>query len=98
MNHIRILPKKCAAFRVRDGAVLLVHEIRPADRMILQDAPAWIQDDPLFGWMVADGSLEMVETARPAAKKAQETVSDAAADREEQPAEEEPKRRGRKSL
>ncbi len=54
-----ILSRVCAEFQDRNGTVL--YTIRQ-DQLLqpLTDAPESIRQDPLFGMMVADGSLEVV--------------------------------------
>ena len=55
-----ILSRVCAEFQDRDGTVL--YTIRQ-DQLLkpLTDAPESIRQDPLFGMLVAEGSLEVVE-------------------------------------
>ena len=57
---MKILSRVCAEFHDNAGTVL--YSIHPDQRLTpLYDAPESICQDPLFGMMVADGSLEVVE-------------------------------------
>ena len=51
-----ILSRVCAEFHDNAGTVLF--KIGPADRMNFIDAPESIKQDPLYGMLLNDGSLE----------------------------------------
>ena len=66
---MKILSRVCAEFKDKKGNV--IYRIGPADRLVYKDdAPDAIKDDLLFGALVAEGSIDVVETA--AGKKAAE--------------------------
>ena len=66
---MKILSRVCAEFRDKKGNV--IYRIGPADRLVYKDdAPDAIKDDLLFGALVAEGSIDVIETA--AEKKAAE--------------------------
>ncbi len=55
-----ILSRVCAEFHDNAGTVLFA--VTPADLLKpLTDVPESIRQDPLFGMLVADGSLDVVE-------------------------------------
>ena len=66
---MKILSRVCAEFKNKQGEV--IYRIGPADRLVYKkDAPEAIKEDLLFGALVAEGSLEVIETV--AQKKAME--------------------------
>ena len=66
---MKILSRVCAEFKDKKGNV--IYRIGPADRLVYKDdAPDAIKDDLLFGALVAEGSIDVIETA--AEKKAAE--------------------------
>ena len=82
----------------------MIHTIRPADLRMVCDVPEAITQDPLYGMLVADGSIRAPET-REALKqlendpeqkpvKAEEKTDDSAAPAEAAPAD---KTSGRKN-
>lgn len=54
-----LLSRVCAEFRDRTGAVLFA--VTPETRLTFQEAPESIQQDPLFGMLVNDHSIEVTE-------------------------------------
>ena len=74
---MKILSRVCAEFKNKQGEV--IYRIGPADRLVYkEDAPEAIKEDLLFGALVAEGSLEVIETA--AQKKAVEQDPTAGSD------------------
>ena len=66
---MKILSRVCAEFKDKQGNV--IYRIGPADRLVYKDdAPEAIKQDLLFGALLAEGSIDVVETA--AEKKAAE--------------------------
>ena len=66
---MKILSRVCAEFKDKQGNV--IYRIGPADRLVYRDdVPEAIKQDLLFGALVAEGSIDMIETA--AEKKAAE--------------------------
>ena len=66
---MKILSRVCADFKDAKGNV--IYQIGPADRLVYKDdAPEAIKDDLLFKLLVADGSMEVIETV--AQRKAME--------------------------
>ena len=66
---MKILSRVCVEFKNKKGEV--VYRITPAKRLVyLDDAPDSIKEDLIFDALVADGSLEVIDT--PAKKKAAE--------------------------
>ncbi|MBR3335370.1 MAG: hypothetical protein IKG23_13860 [Clostridia bacterium] len=66
---MKILSRVCAEFKDSKGNV--IYRIGPADRLVYKDdAPEAIRDDLLFKALLADGSIEVIETE--ARKKAVE--------------------------
>ena len=55
-DTIRVLSRVSASFSLPGGGHF---DIDPAKRYLLVDAPAAIRRDPLFAWLVKDGSLEI---------------------------------------
>ena len=55
-----VLSRVCAEFRDHTGAV--VHRVTPETRLMFQEAPESIREDPLFRMLVSDGSLEAAVT------------------------------------
>lgn len=51
-----ILSRVCAEFRNRAGTV--IYRVTPQTRLTFQEAPEEIKEDPLFGMLLQDGSLE----------------------------------------
>ena len=59
---MKILSRVCADFTDAKGNV--IYRIGPADRLVYKDdAPEAIRDDLLFRMLLADGSIEVIETA-----------------------------------
>ena len=74
---MKILSRVCAEFKDKKGNV--IYRIGPADRLVYKDdAPEAIKEDLLFRALVADGSIDVIETA--AEKKAAEQDPMAGAD------------------
>ena len=74
---MKILSRVCAEFKDRKGNVIF--RIGPADRRVyLENVPEAIQEDLLFRALLAEGSIDVVETA--AQKKAAEQDPMAGAD------------------
>ncbi len=66
---MKILSRVCADFSDSRGNV--IYRIIPADRLVYKDdVPEAIKDDLLFKMLVADGSIEVIETV--AQRKAME--------------------------
>jgi len=66
---MKILSRVCAEFKDKKGNV--IYRIGPADRLVYKDdAPEAIKQDLLFSALVAEGSIDVIETA--AEKKAAE--------------------------
>ena len=66
---MKILSRVCAEFKDPKGNV--IYRIGPADRLVYKDdAPEAIRGDLLFKALLADGSIEVIETE--ARKKAVE--------------------------
>ena len=58
---MKILSRVCAEFT--DGKGNVIYHIRPDDRLIYKDdAPDAIRGDLLFRMLVADGSIEVIES------------------------------------
>ena len=55
-----ILSRVCADFRSPSGEVLF--RITPSTRLIFQEAPEIIREDPLFDMLLGDGSLEVANS------------------------------------
>ena len=55
-----LLSRVCAEFRDQDGAVLFT--VIPQTRLIFQEAPESIRQDPLFGMLLEDRSIEVAES------------------------------------
>ena len=55
-----ILSRVCADFRNRDGQT--VFRIAPKDRLAILEAPEAIRSDPLFAMLMAEGSIEAVQS------------------------------------
>ena len=51
-----ILSRVCAEFHDRTGAV--VYRVTPQTRLTFQEAPESIRDDPLFGLLLQERSIE----------------------------------------
>lgn len=50
----------------------------PAGKLLLiMDAPDWIQHDPMFGWLLKDGSIEILKSAE-ALRKAENDPAEGA--------------------
>ncbi len=74
---MKMLSRVCVDFQDTKGNVIF--RIRPADRLrYIDDAPDAIRDDLLFKMLVAEGSIEVVESA--AQRKALEQDPTAGAD------------------
>ncbi len=74
---MKMLSRVCADFQDAKGN--LIFRIRPDDRLrYINDAPDAIRDDLLFKMLLADGSIEVVETV--AQRKALEQDPTAGAD------------------
>ncbi len=54
-----LLSRVCAEFRDRTGAVLFA--VTPETRLTFQEAPESIRQDPLFGMLLSDHSIEVTE-------------------------------------
>ena len=54
-----LLSRVCAEFRDRTGAVLFA--VTPETRLTFQEAPESIRQDPLFGMLLGDHSIEVTE-------------------------------------
>ena len=54
-----LLSRVCAEFRDRSGAV--VFTVTPPKRLVFQEAPEAIREDPLFGMLLHDRSIEVAE-------------------------------------
>ena len=66
---MKILSRVCAEFKDKKGNV--VYRIGPENRRVyLENVPEAIKQDLLFGALVAEGSIDVIETA--AEKKAAE--------------------------
>lgn len=57
-DTIRVLSRVACTFRDTEGNVL--YTVGPRDKFVIREAPAAIRNDPLFGWLQADGSIEVV--------------------------------------
>ena len=58
---MKILSRVCAEFCDKNGNP--IYRITPADRLVYKDdAPETIRGDLLFQMLVADGSIEVIET------------------------------------
>ena len=58
---MKILSRVCVDFTDKTGTV--IYRIRPADRLVYKDdAPEAIREDPIFQMLLADGSIEVIET------------------------------------
>ena len=58
---MKMLCRVCADFQDKRGNV--IYRIRPEDRLVYKDdVPEAIRDDLLFRMLVADGSIEVIET------------------------------------
>ena len=55
-----ILSRVCAEFRDRSGAVIFT--VTPSRRLVFQEAPEAIREDPLFGMLLHDHSIEVAES------------------------------------
>ena len=55
-----IVSRVCAEFRDRTGKIVFI--VRPQDLLAMMEAPEEIKEDPLFYMMLADRSMEAVET------------------------------------
>ena len=55
-----ILSRVCADFRNREGQT--VFRIGPKDRLAILEAPEAIRSDPLFAMLMAEGSIEAVQS------------------------------------
>ena len=55
---MRIVSRVAAAFCRPDRSIIF--EVRPADILVILDAPEEIRNDPLFPLMVNEGSLEVI--------------------------------------
>ena len=59
---MKLLSRVCADFT--DGKGKVIYRIRPADRLVYkEDVPDAIRGDLLFKMLVADKSIEVIETA-----------------------------------
>lgn len=54
-----LLSRVCAEFLDRNGAVLFA--VTPETRLTFQEAPEAIRQDPLFGMLLNDHSIEVTE-------------------------------------
>lgn len=55
---MRIVSRVAAAFCRPDRSIIF--EVRPADILVILDAPDEIRNDPLFPLMVNEGSLQVI--------------------------------------
>ena len=55
-----IISRVCAEFKNKAGET--VYRVKPGDLGLIREAPEAIREDVLFGLLVADGSLEAVES------------------------------------
>lgn len=53
---MRILSRKKLEFRVGDGSTIVV------EPLVFSTVPESIKEDPMFGWALSDGSIEVIET------------------------------------
>ncbi len=80
---MKILSRVCAAIKAKKGNV--VYRIGPADRLVYKDdAPEAIKQDLLFGALVAEGSIDVVETAAEKKAAEQDPMAGALADGKKQ--------------
>ena len=76
---MKMLSRVCADFQDVKGNVIF--RIRPADRLrYIDDAPDAIRDDLLFKMLVAEGSIEVVESAAQRKALEQDPTAGALAD------------------
>ena len=98
---MKMLSRVCADFTDSKGNV--IYRITPADRLVYkEDVPEAIREDLLFKLLLADGSIEVVETVEQRKKIEQDPTAGTLADgrkaskvkpeakTEEKPAEEKP--------
>lgn len=57
---MRFLSKACARFMMPGGDKNDYYEVKPKDLLVLLDGPDWLPEVPLFRWMEADGTVEVV--------------------------------------
>ena len=58
---MKILSRVCAEFCDKNRNP--IYRITPADRLVYKDdAPEAIREDPIFQMLLADGSIEVIET------------------------------------
>jgi len=62
-DTIRVFPRKHFAFvqrsRTDDGKIVVAGKVETKPLEMI-DLPAWVKDDPMFGWAVKDGSIEVL--------------------------------------
>ena len=76
---MKLLSRVCADFT--DGKGNVIYRITPADRLVYKDdAPEAIRGDLLFQMLVADGSVEVIETVEQRKKLESDPTAGAAAD------------------
>ena len=82
---MKILSRVCAEFCDKNGDP--IYRITPADRLVYKDdAPEAIRGDLLFQMLVADGSIEVIETVEQRKKlESDPTAGTTAEGRKEKP-------------
>ena len=81
---MKILSRVCAEFT--DGKGNVIYRITPADRLVYKDdAPEAIRGDLLFRMLVADGSIEVIETAEQKKKLESDPTAGMTADGKKNP-------------
>ena len=83
-----ILSRVCAEFHDRAGKVLFT--IYPHQRYSFLDAPENIREDPLFGMLLADGSLEAVRSVEQLRTLEPDPLADTTAEGKRKPPEADP--------
>ena len=83
-----ILSRVCADFHDRAGKVLFT--IYPHQRYSFLDAPESIREDPLFGMLLADGSLEAVRSVEQLRTLESDSLADTTAEGKRKTPETEP--------
>ena len=78
-----ILSRACAIFHDAQGKPIFT--VHPQDRFVCRDAPDAIRQDPLFSLMMADGSLEAVQSVRQKRKLEADPVAGASAEGADDP-------------
>jgi hypothetical protein len=74
---MRILSRKKLEFRTDDkGSTITV------EPLVFSEAPESIKNDPLFGWALSDGSIEVIETVAQQKKLENEPLAPTAPENE----------------